>query len=347
MAVTIRPVDLDTEQEELLGVLERNLTDLPHGRRFKWLYRGNPLGPAWSWFACDSASGRVVGVASVFRRAMWIGPRVSLCGQVGDFAIDPSHRSLGPAVMLQRATFEPVERGLLALAYDCPPHERGMSTFRRLGMTARATTTRYARLLRADRQLHARLGRGPLAASIVPAANAVLRVMDTRVPRAAGLEVSVHGERFGEEFSDLDRRTGAGDTIRGSRAAGELNWRYREDPLRDYVVFTARRRGELKGFVVVAVSEGDAVLVDLFGDLSPGVSGALLHAVADHVRPTGAQTLQALASDGSAMGAVLLRTGFRGREAGPHVVTHEHRGSEEPTGQGPLPLDLGYADVMA
>jgi hypothetical protein len=249
--------------------------------------------------------------------------------------------------MLQRATFEPVERGLVALTYDCPPHERGMSTFRRLGMTASTTMTRYARLLRTDRQLHARLGRGPLAAWVAPPANAILRLMDARRPRALDLEVSVYEGRFGEEFSDLDRRVGAGDRIRGSRAAGDLNWRYREDPLRDYVVLTARRGGELAGFAVLAVSEGDVALVDLFGDLSPGVVDTLLQAVIAHVRPTGAETVQALASDASVVGAALLRAGFRGRDPGPHVVMHGPRGSEIPHTEGSLPLDLMYSDVTA
>ena len=143
MTVQIRPVNLDTEHEDLLGVLERNLPDLPHGRRFKWLYRDGYLGPAWSWLLWDSESRHPVGVASMFRRAIWRGGKVEMCGQVGDFAIDPSHRSLGPAVMLQRATFGPVDSGELTLRYDCPPNARGMSTFRRLRMTSNATLTRF------------------------------------------------------------------------------------------------------------------------------------------------------------------------------------------------------------
>jgi hypothetical protein len=91
MAVTVRAVDLDAVWEELLTVRGRNLTDLPHFRRFKWMYRDYPLGPAWSWFAFEREAGRVPGVASGFRRARWLGSRVGLCGQ--------DCRSLGPALM--------------------------------------------------------------------------------------------------------------------------------------------------------------------------------------------------------------------------------------------------------
>lgn len=346
MAVTIRPVDLDSEQEELLGVLERNLTDLAHARRFKWIYRDNPLGPAWSWFACDAGSGRVVGVASVFRRAMWIGKRVSQCGQVGDFAIDPSHRSLGPALMLQRATFEPVDRGSLALCYDCPPHERGMATFRRLGMTARAIMTRYAKLLRADRLLSARLGDGPLARGVAPPANALLRLVDRRRSAPSGVAVAVHTGRFGDEFTDLDRRAGARDVIRVRRAAVDLNWRYQDDPLREYVVLTARRRGELTGFAVLCVTDRDALLVDLFVVPTSSDGNALLAAAVDHVRRKGAESFHALISDASATREVLQRAGFRRRERGPHVVVHAARDTWA-SAPSAMTLELSYADVMA
>jgi hypothetical protein len=345
MGTTVSPVDLDTEHQELLAVLERNLPDLPHDRRFKWIYRDNPLGPARSWFARDSVSRRVIGVASVFRRALWIGPRLTVCGQVGDFAIDSSHRTLGPALMLQRATFEPVDRGELELCYDCPPHERGMSTFRRLGMGASATMGRYVRLLRAERRLERWLGRGALAACAAPIANALLRAASVTRPRAAGLEVSVHGGRFGDEFTALDRRVGARDVVRSRRFGEDLNWRYRDDPIHEYRVLTARRAGELFGFMVLAVSEGDGFVVDLFGQLTPAEAGVLLEAAVRHLRPSGVQSLHAPVSLGSGSISALTRGQFFLRSVGPHIVAYGRPGGALLA--RPLAWDLTHSDVMA
>src|ERR1700730_761747 len=195
MTLQVRPVNLDREHEELLGVLERNLPELPHARRFKWIYRESHLGPAWSWLLWDSESREPVGVASLFRRAIWRGGKVEVCGQVGDFAIDPSHRSLGPAVMLQRATFSPVDAGQLALCYDCPPNARGMSTFRRLRMDSSATMTRQARLLRTNRQLSRHLGKGRLTGTAARLGNAVLRLASWRRRRGGELELGLRAPR--------------------------------------------------------------------------------------------------------------------------------------------------------
>jgi hypothetical protein len=345
MAVIVRPVDLDREREELLAVLEQNLADLPHARRFKWIYCDNPEGPAWSWFVCDRASGRIHGVASVFRRAMWLGSRVSLCGQVGDFAIDADHRSLGPAVMLQRATFGPVDEGHLALCYDCPPHERGMSTFRRLGMKADASLVRHARLLRTDRRLVGRLG--AVGRVLAPVGNALLRVAAGRRARPAGIVIARHDGRFDEEFSVLDRAVAAPDVIRGRRSAVDLNWRYRDDPLNDYVVLTARRRAELIGFVVLSVGAGDMVIVDLFGDLSTVETLGLLEAAADEARATGAETLHLSVSDGGRLTPHLHRAGFHRREEGPRVVAYAaSRGGAAGSRDAGWRWDLTQSDVM-
>jgi len=91
---------------------------------------------------------------------MWINGSMQLCGQVGDFAINVTHRSLGPALLLQRTTFTPVDQEQLTLCYDCPPHERGLSTFRRLKMSANCQMHRYARASPGDRLIEKRLALG-------------------------------------------------------------------------------------------------------------------------------------------------------------------------------------------
>lgn len=342
MTLQVRAVDLDRDHDELLGVLERNLPDLPHARRFKWLYREGHLGPAWSWLLCDSGSPEPVGLASLFRRAIWRGGKVEMCGQVGDFAIDPTHRSLGPAVMLQRATLGPVDTGQLALCYDCPPNARGMSTFRRLKMEASATMTRQARLLRTDRHVARYLGKGRAAGAAVRLGNAALRLASWRRRRSRELEIGLHPGRFDEEFTVLDRRVGGHDEVRGRRGADDLNWRYRDDPLHEYQVLTARRAGELAGFAVIATSRRDSAVVDLFGVLSPAETADLLDATAQLGRAGGLETVSTLISTDHPLTAPLRAAGFRARESGPWVVAYA--GAGQNVGSA---WQLTYADVMA
>lgn len=321
MTVSVRPVDLDSERGEMTEILERNLTDVDHSVRFHWLYENNPAGTAWSWFAVENETQRIVGIASVFPRVMRVGGEIKLCGQVGDFAVDASYRSMGPALMLQRATFEPVDQGILAFCYDCPPHDKGMSTFRRLRMDAISQMQRYTRLLRVDRQINKRIGRGRLAASIASLGNILLDAAVYRRHKVRGLELSSYTDDFGEEFSALDEAVGGSD-IRARRKAEDLNWRYRQDPLHQYRIQTARRNGELVAFATYSISGQDAYVIDMFGNVSVEVGFELLTAVVDDLGREPVQSLHWLINDENCLFEVVRKTQFSHRSRAARIVAY-------------------------
>ncbi len=348
MIIKTRSVNFDSDKEILLGILERNLKELPHIRRFDWLYRNNPAGHAWSWFAYEHETKKIVGVASVFPRALWIGREMKLCGQVGDFAIEATHRTLGPALMLQRATFEPVNRGILALCYDCPPHDQGMSTFRRLGIPANCQMQRYARLLKTDRQLAKYLNSRKLLVPVAVLGNLLLDLWTLRRHRVKGLEISFHPHRFDEEFSRLDEQVGGGDGIRSRRKAEDLNWRYREDPLHQYSVITARRGGELQAFVVFSISDQDAYIIDLFGFVSPEVGLQLLEAVVEYLKKESIQALYAIISQESSLFPIFQKAHFYYRSKAANVVAYAQSNNWVQTLLSKQPKwSFNYVDILA
>jgi hypothetical protein len=325
MSISVRPVDFNSESHELLAMLQVNLPALPHQRRFNWLYRSNPDGPAWSWFACQGPSGQPVGVTSVFPRLMWVGSQLMMCGQVGDFAISPGYRSLGPAVLMQRATLEPVDQGTLTFCYDCPPHDAGMAPFRRLGFKPNFVMDRYALPLRVDRQLRTRLGfHAPFLAGI---GNALLRSYFTRGLRRSDLEIEEYTGPFEEEFSRLDDSVQGSDVIRSSRSAAHLNWRYREDPLQKYRVLTARRHGELVAFLILSFTKEDLTIVDLFGAEFPESALALLEALPELCLPR-YQSVMAFLPEQGELVLPFLKAHFRRRDVAAKVVVYAAPGSE-------------------
>ena len=319
MSIAIRLADPEADRAELLFLLQENLPALPHARRYDWLYRNNPDGPARSWFAVDQDTRRAVGVTSVFPRAVWVNGRADLCGQVGDFAISAAYRSLGPAVLIQRATFQPVDEGKLCFSYDCPPHEAGMSTFRRIGLEPNCALHRYALPLRLDEHLRKRLGFSspPLAA----VGNGLWRLWrgGGRIPK--GLEIAVHSGRFSEEFTHFDELLPVTGTVRGRRAAAQLNWRYLDDPLNTYAVLTARRGGELLGFVVFQQLERKIIIVDLAARNLASVAIALLDTVTRQYGSS-CDTVDACISSDSDLAAPLLQAGFRARSVVAQVVAY-------------------------
>jgi uncharacterized protein (DUF924 family) len=331
MSLASRRVSFVDDRHEMLALLRRNF-GASQEQRFDWRHTSNPAGPAWSWFVYDKRTLGTVALATVFPRNMYVDGKRVVGGQVGEFAVEAGYRSLGPALLMQRTTFEPVDHGSLAFCYDCPPHDQGMSTFIRLGMRANAEVYRYAYPLRSEKNIEKRFGRHWWTNALIATINLGLRVRAARW-RTPNLEISSYHGRFGDEFSALDKSLSSAGSIRGSRSAEDLNWRYCEDPLSSnclptgtrgrYEVLVARRAGEVVAFVVLFIqSDGIASLVDLFGHELPNAGAALLDAVVQICNARKVSSIHAFCSEASELRGLLMGLGFRRRERDSRVVAY-------------------------
>jgi hypothetical protein len=334
MSLAIRRVSLDDDREEMIELLSRNFGPVQR-ERFAWCHAENPAGPCWSWFAYDPKTNMrntPVALVTVFPRYMRVAGKRVRGGQVGEFAVDPTHRSLGPAVQLQRTTFMPVDSGDLAFCYDCPPHDRGMSTFVRLGMRPNCELYRYALPLKSEPYLEKKLGKAKWIKPLVAAANLALRIRRTHRP-VKGLEVEVFECRFGDEFDALDETAANCEQIRSSRAADVLNWRYSDNSKAPslsadgapskYQTLVARKHGELLAFAVLLLQRGGlASLVDIFGRDLPEVAPILLEAIVDICRKQNVTSVMGFCSEDSPLSPLLLSAGFRRRERSARVVAY-------------------------
>jgi hypothetical protein len=343
MNLAVRRISLIEDRQEMLELLNRNF-EPGQETRFEWRHIDNPVGQAWAWFLYDGSEA-AVGTVAVFPRRLYVDGKQVVCGQVGGFAVDSSHRSLGPAVLLQRTTFEPVDSGALPFCFDCPPHDRGMSTFVRLGMRPSCAVTRYAFVLRSDPYLEKKLGGRAWTKPVIAVANLYLGSRATR-RRISGLEISNLDGAFGDEFSELDKRVSSTGAIRTSRSAELLNWRHIENPSSGFRVLVARRAGELLGFLTFTTCEGRAYIGDLFGLELDTTGPALLEATIDICRQESTSSLHGFCSEGSELRPLFAHAGFRPRDTEARVVPYE-----KSNGPGKLLTDslrwtFGYVDLM-
>jgi len=330
--VRVREADPRADRDAILAILARNLPSAASPARHDWLYLGNPDGPARVWIAEDAESGRPVGTAAAHPRRMRAGGAEVRALNLSDFAFDAAYRSLGPALVLLRATLEPVRAGRVALSYDFPSVSM-RALYRRMGGLDLGPAERRVLLLRAGGAVRRRLGDGAAGRVAGAFADLASGLRSARHRMPAGWEVEPLEEPPGDEFDALDAALGARAAVRGVRDACYLRWRYADHPLFAHVVLAARRGGTLDGYAVLREEEpGRLQLMDLCSRTEGDGARALLAGVVRHARARAAEAVQAEVLAGSPCADLLRRLGFTARDEGPGPVPVRAPGAALPEG---------------
>lgn len=317
MAIVVRPADLERDRGLLIDAFFRFLTPLSDGRRFDWLYLGNPHGRTRAWLATD-VSGSVIGACAAFPRHFCFGDGKITGVVLGDFCIAPDYRSLGPALQLQRACLASIGSGEFAFGYDFP--SSGMlAIYKRLGIEPQQQIVRLAKPLRVDRKVAQKVKSGALAVGLSSVGNLALRLKGPSLSKGAA-SISLHEGECGDEFTELAQRVSKSCGVCVERSAEYLNWRYLKHPFRRHEIFTARQEGKLVAYLVLTENGEDASIVMLFGQDEQKVLRDLIASVVATLRKRGVMTVSAPITGSHPWARMFEAMGFRRREACPLVL---------------------------
>jgi GNAT superfamily N-acetyltransferase len=316
--IRIREGDVEADGERIASALTSYLTPHANRARFDWLYKRNPHGKVRVWLAID-ADREIIGSAAAFPRRLYTAQEEKTGWVFGDFCVSDRYRSLGPALLLQRALLQAVNSEGVALGYDFPSAAM-MAIYKRLGVKPAGRMIRLAKPLRADRIVRRRIKSEALAAGVSALANILLSIRHCPSKKDSSISFDSHDRRCDEEFTLLAERLGSlyGHCVR--RCADYLNWRYLENPYCKLRMITARRRGRLVGFTVFAPVDQDGVIVDLFGENEPPMLLGLVQEASEHLKELGAMTLSAELMESHPWVPVFRRAGFLPRDEKPLVV---------------------------
>jgi hypothetical protein len=123
--------------------------------KFQWFYRGCPYGQPLVLLLHSLPTDAVVGVGAAGRRRMRLGARELSAGVLVDLAVATEHRSLFPALLLQK-TMKALGLEAFDLLYGFP-NPKAAAVFQRTGYDRLAHITRYVRVLRSAPYLARRM----------------------------------------------------------------------------------------------------------------------------------------------------------------------------------------------
>ncbi len=260
-----------------------------------------------------------MGAAAAFSRRMYFDGADKVGCVLGDFCIDNRFRSLGPALMLQRACLEAVDGKPFEFCYDFPSSGM-MAVYRRLGIRQRGSLVRFAKRFRMEGKIEKVVRSRTLAWTLAKPVNLVM-AWSRRHSSKNTSELGLHSGLCGEEFTALDRQTRARRSISTARTAAYLNWRYRSHPSETHEILTARVARELAGYAVFTQNGENASIVDLCARDESSVVEDLLSGVTDILRRRGISTASMPAWEQHPWRAAFESLGFHPRESTP-VITH-------------------------
>lgn len=324
----VAQADLACDRTALVSVWARNLAG-PTEERLGWLYSAEGGGRCW---LLRTQEGDVVGSTGLAPRRLRIGGRDVPAGQAVDLAVDREHRTLGPAVTLQRALLAELEGVGISLAYAFPNHS-SEPILARAGYRTVGAMIRWVKPLRVSHLLRGRLPRWAaartLSAPVDWAFAAASRDRRIRPPRDLAVTVV---DRVEPRFDDLFERAAGQFGLVGDRSAAYLAWRFQRNPERRYEILVLRRGDVLRGYVVYRIDAGIARVADLLAD-APESWEWLLAACIGRARAAGLGAVSLVYLGAADVQESLARFGFYQRGRDTSVMVHGEPLSLPPTGE--------------
>lgn len=255
---TVRQADARAERDAIIALWRDNI-GAPDAlaAKFRWYYVDHPEGVPTVLLLCHGPEARPVGVATNGGRRMRLGEQPVQAGIRVDLAVDAAHRTLFPALQLQRAVRQSgMEQ--FDLLYGMP-NTKAVKVVERIGFTQRHDFVRHARVL-LWRSYLARVMPDGLAALAAPVVNGLQRAWTwARLLKLRGVD-TLWLDQADARFDALWQRVAWPGVLMGLRDSRFLNWRFVARPAGAARILALVERGtdRLLGYAVCDFERGEA-----------------------------------------------------------------------------------------
>jgi hypothetical protein len=287
----------------------------PDLSRFTWFYSHNPQGLSHLGFAVHGAEQTPVGCIGIGARRFFVRGAEVAFGVLVDFVVSPKHRSVFPALLLQRQGRSHALASMQAV-YGLPDL-KAVAVCKRLETHVSFELPRYVRIVRSMVYLQ-RLAPGwvilPFAA-LVDLADKTASAVQLMTARVKGSWVESFDARFDRLWDRVDK---SGMCI-GDRRSAFLHWRYKQQPNRKYLVFAIhhKKSEEIAMYFVCETGNGGLKVKDFLSDEGSSDIKAGLLLLSQQARRMGLNFVEIEIAGSDAIKSALKRAQFTSRSSRP------------------------------
>lgn len=234
--------------------------------KLEWFYKGNPFKKGIIWLLFSNAEKKPVGVGGIgFRPFLWK-EKIITGAILADLAIEKKHRTLGPALLLQKTILQDaVKKADFFYAF---PNKGAEAVLKRVGYKKNNSYSRFVKIIRSKVFLEKKINK--ILALIIS------KPMDLLLGLMVKRQIWLHGNRKYSEGnvdftdSEIDRLCGMPfdvSRVSSQKDRGILKWRYHDCPYINYYAFGVFNKKQLVGMLVYYKSSDDyAVITDIIVD---------------------------------------------------------------------------------
>ena len=250
-------------RDDILALWERNFPSLK-SERFDWIYQANPDGPAICLLVKHAATAQVVGVHGVFPRRFYIKGKPCMGVLGGDLAIDKEHRTLAPAVQLQKAVLALSASDTFSLYYGFP-NKNSQAVNQMLGLTM-LDVYRLVKPLKSYEYIEKRIHTQVVSQALSKVVDSVFKGLskESRYKRS-GQYLAELTSGFDERFDLLWQTVAGRFAIIAERSSRYLQWRYMRSPHHHHQVFVLADKSDdsLCGYIVFHTEDNRSYIDDM------------------------------------------------------------------------------------
>lgn len=283
--------------------------------RYNWFYLNNPQGLAKLGFATYDPDETTIGCIGIGARKFYLDGTEVSAGVLVDFVVSPKHRSVFPALLLQRDGRASALASMAAV-YGLPG-PKAVAVCKRLETHVSFELPRYVRVVRSAQYLE-RLAPRWLVAPFA----ALIDMLDRSAIGLQLLSVSLRGkwvESFDSRFDRLWDRIDKSAICLGDRKSEFLHWRYKQQPDRAYHVFVISHRDseEIAMYFVCEAGNGGLKIKDFLTDESASAIKAGLLLLCQQARQMGMSFVEIQIAGSDAIKGALKGARFTPRSSCP------------------------------
>ena len=313
--------DIEKDRERFLSFWN-SYHDQGLDRKFRWLYEGNIDGVARFWLLEHEESGEIEGVSALFPRTFIVQEGCVKGGIAGDLFVSPNHRTLGPALMLQKAVLKGAkeERMDFVLAFS---NKYAELIDKRIGYEKIGHLVRLVGVVRSSRAL-LKLGFPGWAARILSPLVDALLWCKFSIGTKGGCaireleSVGVGYEPFWQKLSNKFRFV-------GDRSGRYMNWKYGQDPDDDNgFMFCETQEGGVEACLVYRRDANSYEIREFLPGPETTAGKCLLKHFFLKARSEGMDSVVVNPLGGSELAKSFMRAGFVQAQKGRAVMLYAH-----------------------